>query len=137
MTAVFASFALSCMSIATEERLVTQADCDKIELGMSLEHVGELCGYRGAADALRDAVSETMMLRWTDEYDNNILLSFDATYCVTAKRFTPFPLSFPERMKRRFERRIGSFWPALLLFSHAKSHFVSFSLISFQACLGR
>jgi hypothetical protein len=107
--------------IPISQGCISQANCDKIQLGMREGDVYMLLGL-GDPDAepvvryefldidllvdvlppRRDAVL------WEDEDGNEIRVRLDDKGFVTAKRFVPSTTKpvFHERMKRRIERRI-------------------------------
>jgi hypothetical protein len=92
---------------------ISQANCDKIQLGWTWVQVEELLGQSGSGYIS----TGRMTMEWHDEDGNRIrvdlrcvLLDLD-NLKVTQKTYTPTDLSLSERLKRRVERRIRAIWP--------------------------
>src|SRR5437016_4370965 len=101
--------------IPIDEGPISQAACDKIQLGMSEEQVQEMLGPRTISvtcvwdeDAKAGRITE---IGWGDEDGNIISVNFGATNRVTAKGFRRTDLSFLELMTRHIARRMPALWP--------------------------
>ena len=90
------------------EGRISEASCDKIQIGMTFEQVTSLLGNRYLS------TSETLA-SWSDDedFDGNIInVFFDVERDeVIKKKFRPTKLPFHERLKRRIARRIRALWP--------------------------
>jgi hypothetical protein len=84
--------------VTAERSRIAQENCDKIQLGWSLEQVIGLLG-----NPLDSGFSG---LFWTDVDGNGIFVQFmpGQVERVMYKSFVPTKLSFLERVKRRIER---------------------------------
>ena len=115
LVAVMAGYLL----IPFEEARISQAKCDRIQLGMNPEQVDGLLGgqpwtvVNSEWRTLFDAGQRAPTYAWTfiDEDDRTITVNFNDSRRVTAKHFSPSQLSFFELMKRRIERRVRALWP--------------------------
>jgi len=90
--------------IPVREGRISQAACERIQLGMTIAEVEELLGEKKPLDE-RFPVKG---IDWMDDDGNLIDVEFDGRV-VTGKTFFDIPLT--ERMKRRIERRIRAIWP--------------------------
>jgi hypothetical protein len=107
---------------------ISQAKCDRIQLGMTFEEVKSLLGdnYLPYPQILCSVDGEVyqrpFMVAWYDEADflegNLIEVTFkyggrEVTQCrdVIGKRFRRTKPSVSELLKRRIERRIKALWP--------------------------
>jgi hypothetical protein len=90
------------------EGRISQATCDKLEIGWPPEKVFPLLGEK--CD-LPDDDWQTRAIFREDEDGNRLLLRFERGKGLTEKSFTPTTLSFFEQVKARFERRIRALWP--------------------------
>jgi hypothetical protein len=88
---------------------ITQANCDRIQLGWTPEQVVELLGPHYLPKGPWDALG----LGWEDDEGNFILVTFDKRG-VILKNFEPTTLTFFEKITRRFKRRSEVVWPAAL-----------------------
>jgi hypothetical protein len=99
--------------IPVGEARISQAACDRIELGMSEAQVrnllGDPLGTMWLWDERRNMYYD--VFDWPDKDGNRILVTFFYPDRVTAKSFTPSERSLFERMKRRTERRVRALWP--------------------------
>jgi len=90
------------------EGRISEASCDRIQIGMTLEQVTSLLGNRYLS------TSETLA-SWSDEedFDGNIInVFFDVErHEVVWKEFHLTAIPLHERLKRRIERRIRALWP--------------------------
>jgi hypothetical protein len=108
LVAVVAGYLL----IPVGEGRISQAACDRIQIGMTHEQVCELLHEKH--------VLNVILLRdfWGDDDGNSIEVNFDGEQIhgtepigVIRKEFRANQVSFYERMKRRIERRIKALWP--------------------------
>jgi hypothetical protein len=102
---------------ATEGR-ISQASCDRIQLGWSFTQVANLLGENRAANQLqrKPLPDVSVGVAWYDEDSNRIEVYFQSQPAggsleVTQKKFVPTGLSFFERMQARLQRRIRALWP--------------------------
>jgi hypothetical protein len=100
--------------IPVEQPRITQANCDKIQLGWSQNEVEELLGV-----PTMGAIHSHLHLTWVSDDGDYIAVSIGGgshylkpsnPRCVTEKYFTPSNLSLWERIKRRVERRVRAIW---------------------------
>jgi hypothetical protein len=85
---------------------ISQANCDKIQLGWTPEQVIELLGPHDVPFKPRGAAFRA----WGDEDDNAIIVVF-LDRRVTGREFEPTDRAFLELMKSRIMRRIRALWP--------------------------
>jgi hypothetical protein len=104
--AMLVALAIGYLLIPVEEPLISQATCDKIQIGWTWTQVeallGEPTGYDNAC----------RYVYWADRDRNRITVYFrwrDGTISLTS--FDPTPLTAYERMRLRIERRIRALWP--------------------------
>jgi hypothetical protein len=93
--------------IPVDEGRISQANCDRIQLGWTLEDVKSLSGeptFYFVFDGSRNG------FYWFDD-DGNMIRATIGLQGVAEKEFVPTTLSFFERVKRRIERRIRAIWP--------------------------
>jgi hypothetical protein len=103
--------------IPVGEGRISQATCDKLQLGMTHEEVKSLLGNRclGVAVSIEPPCAVTWFVDKDDEFpDGNVIivtfkLGWDDT--VTRKEFRPAKVPFHVLLKRRIERRIRTLWP--------------------------
>ncbi|HEV3079794.1 MAG TPA: hypothetical protein VGY66_08445 [Gemmataceae bacterium] len=88
---------------------ITQADCDKLELGWTLEQVIEAVGEK---HLFLDLGWEVY---FADDDNNIIVTKFrytqDGSRLLRNRYFEPTQFSFLERTKRRFDRRLRALRP--------------------------
>jgi hypothetical protein len=111
---ILVALAVGYIMIPIEQGPISQANCDRIQLGMTLGQVCEILPHWWTNE--RDEGPRQNTLIWVDEDRNKILVTIElandyVTLNVTAKRFEPSELSFLERTKHRIERRIKALWP--------------------------
>ena|SRR5438105_14791002 len=101
--------------IPVEERKISQASCDKIQVGMTKTQVDWILGetHVGWIYAFGHGAKGFF---WSDDDGNEIRVQFSERFgvmngVVEGKEFRPTELSFIELMKRRIERRIRALWP--------------------------
>jgi hypothetical protein len=92
---------------------ISQAMCDRIEIGWTAYQVQDLLGTPGEPQTIFCATGlSAVPLSWADSDDNRIFVSISLkNRTVTEKRFVPSEFSFYERIKRRIERRLKAVWP--------------------------
>ncbi|HEV3446344.1 MAG TPA: hypothetical protein VG099_16995 [Gemmataceae bacterium] len=110
--AIFVIIGAGYVLVPVSESRISQANCDKIQLGWTLEEVRRLLGE----DALYgiDRLGGFTWGVWFDEDGNVIKVTF-SDQAVTRKVFGTPGLSIYERIKRRIERRLQAVWRADLL----------------------
>jgi hypothetical protein len=92
---------------------ISQATCDKIQVGWRSEQVMELLAPSDALNILwpgPKAVTTPLGYYWDDE-DGNVIVVWYRDGCVSGKKFEPTKLSFFELVKGRVSRRIRALWP--------------------------
>ena len=90
---------------------VSQASCDKIQVGWTETHLDALLG--GSDSKLFDLTTNQPVLLeagWRNEDGDEIKVSFGGSLRATGKSFTPTKLSVFELAKRRIERRMRALW---------------------------
>src|SRR5216684_1356721 len=110
--AVFALVAvvMGYLFIPVQQR-ISQANCDRIQLGWSAEQAQELLGQPEEFVAeMSSPIRDWNAMVWQDEYGNAIFGYFDKRG-MCAKSYLPSELSFSEKLKRRIERQIRTLWP--------------------------
>jgi hypothetical protein len=117
LSAVAAAYLL----VPLGQPLISQATCDKIQIGWSDAQVEELLGessiripHVGAAtvvDLQGPATDFDSFMQWMDDEGNQIQVFFDARRRVIQKLFGSGSLSFRQRIERRVERRVRALWP--------------------------
>jgi hypothetical protein len=95
--------------IPVGEGRISQASCDRIQLGWTVEEVKRLLGEH-VIHAPDDIDLGTHWFEWYDD-GNGIRVTFSAQGTAIKKDFQPSSLSIYEYMKRRIERRVRAFWP--------------------------
>jgi hypothetical protein len=120
LVAVCAGYLL--IPVAAEEGRISQATCDRIQLGWTVGEVISLLGENGLVGGNGNGLVggidgvegfEMPCFRWWawhDDDDNVIVVRF-SEQGVATKHFVASGLSIYERMKRRVERRIRALWP--------------------------
>jgi hypothetical protein len=108
------------------EDRISQATCDRIQLGMKYEEVKSLlgndlpCMFPGSRTRTAyifyhaASLSGPHDVSWFDDEGNEILLVFEGGSrdpSVASKGFRRAKLPLYERIKRRIERRIPALWP--------------------------
>jgi hypothetical protein len=90
---------------------ISQANCDRIQLGWTMEEVVSLLGENdfGGIDSVGGFEMPWKWSAWLDEDGNRINVTF-SDEGVATKHFVASGLSIYERMKRRIERRIRALW---------------------------
>jgi hypothetical protein len=96
-----------CLLVPVAKSRITQANCDRIELGWSHEQVSSLLGGSGV---FRGNIVTNLRYRWEDEDGNQIDVWFE-TGQVVFKGFSPGSLKPAFRIKRRIQWRIRALWP--------------------------
>jgi hypothetical protein len=97
--------------IPVGEGRISQATCDRIQLGMTSEQVRQLLGEpRG--DFLENFGDIGVWVIWSDEDENQIAARFHRpSDKVLDKKFYPSSLNSLEKLKGRIERRVRALWP--------------------------
>jgi hypothetical protein len=103
---ILATLVSGYLLIPIEDGNISQASCDRIQIGMSRAKLHELLDKHARRGTVR--VTESC---WGDEEGNEIIVNFDLEGRVTKKRFVPTQLSFIELMKRRIQLRVRALWP--------------------------
>src|SRR5438132_13324580 len=105
--------------VPVRESRITQANCDRIQLGWTCEQVNALLGEslggvnRGGSLLLLDEEGKgdiDISFLWADDDENAIEVLFRGEWRVASKRYTVSTLSLAERVRRRIERRIKMLW---------------------------
>jgi hypothetical protein len=93
------------------QQRISQANCDRTQLGWSLGQVKEVLGEPEEFVAEISApIRDWNAIVWQDEDGNAIFAYFDERG-MCAKNFLPSELSFSEKLKRRIRRQIRPIWP--------------------------
>jgi len=102
--------------IPVSEGRISQANCDRIQLGMTFEEVKSLLGEHCLA--WPGTLWVPNVVTWYDDlddyfYGNHIDVTFKAGWHddVLRKEFHRTELPFHVRLKHRIERRIRALWP--------------------------
>jgi len=97
--------------IPVESARITKANCNKIQLGSTMEEVASLLGENvvGGIDGVGSFDVPWRWFAWFDDDANMIEVTF-SDQGVQTKHFVAGRLSIYERMKRRIERRIRVLW---------------------------
>jgi hypothetical protein len=112
LVAVCAGYLL--IPVPVHEGLISEATCNRIQLGTDLRNVVEMLGWRRPDRSADGPARGQMTWAWEDEDGNLLSVTFEydkPTHPVTAKSFVPTKLSFLELTRRRVERRIRALWP--------------------------
>jgi hypothetical protein len=91
-----------------EQGRISQASCDKIQLGWTAKQVDVLLGEERLSRASGWGFGTAM---WDDEEGNVIMVSFSESSGVTSKSFTPTQKPIWDRIKLRIRRRLRAVWP--------------------------
>jgi hypothetical protein len=98
--------------IPVPEGLISEATCNRIQLGTDLRNVVEMLGWRRPDRSADGPARGQMAWAWEDEDGNLISVTFEWDRpTVTAKSFVPTKLPFLALTRRRIERRIRALWP--------------------------
>ena len=92
------------------EGQISQANCDRIQLGWSPRQVGSLLRDNEILNLPDRAQVFGIGLTARDEDGNRIEVRF-TSLGVTHKKYVPTNLSFLECVKGRVERRLRALWP--------------------------
>jgi hypothetical protein len=114
---LFAAFVVAVLGagwllVPFEQGRISQATCDRIQLGVSEERVLKMLGEQRKVSRIATLDTDANApyaceLWWRDEDDNRILVNFGPKGQVTGKRFLPTERSVFEKLKRR----IRALWP--------------------------
>jgi hypothetical protein len=95
--------------VPVSEDPISQATCDKVQLGWKPKQVQEVLGEPTSVRISYDGLTE----EWRNKDNAKIAVRYDLqTPLVKEKRYTPSNLSVFERLKRRMERRLRALWPS-------------------------
>ncbi len=104
-----------CLIIPLGASRISQANCDKIQLGMTPTQVIEILGEHPLPTGVERGVWGDLYLAWYDDDDNRVEVRFAGQSGVTEKVFTPTGLSLYGQAKLRIARRIDAIidaiWP--------------------------
>jgi hypothetical protein len=93
------------------EARISQATCDKLELGWPAEKVLQLLGDENRDDLTDDDYMQSLASCCREDEDGNrIAVQFERGKGLTEKSFAPTELTFFEVVKGRVSRRVRALW---------------------------